>query len=273
MLKYLLVALDLDGTLLKYDKTVHPDSIKDITQSSKKGINIVYCTGRAPIEIQEYLEILPSIRYGVCLSGALVYDFKENKIIYINSIPKELIEIIIEAAKVDDGMVQFLTEKDSIVRIDQITHMADFNMGVYQPMYLKIAKTVKDMKEELKKHNSIPKVNIYFHTKKACQEAYDKLKHLPLSFSFGLESSLEITAADVTKGNGLSKLASYLGIPMEKIIGIGDGENDRSFLNIVGLSIAMSNASKEIKSICKYITDDNDNNGTGKAIHKYCFEN
>ena len=52
MLKYLLVALDLDGTLLKSDKTVHPDSIKDITQSFKKGINIVYCTGRAPIEIQ-----------------------------------------------------------------------------------------------------------------------------------------------------------------------------------------------------------------------------
>ena len=273
MVKYLLVALDIDGTLLTSDKTIHPDTIKHINEASKKGIYIVYCSGRAPAEMQDIIKILPSIRYGVCMSGSLVYDFKEHKTIYANSVPRELVKKIIEVAEDDDGMIQFLTENDSIVREDQITHMSDFKMGIYQPMYLKIAKTVKDMNNEAENYDSIPKVNIYFHTTQARQKAYEKIKDLPLSFSFGEETSLEITAKNVNKGNGLSALATHLDIPMAQIIGIGDADNDLSFLKIVGLPIAMGNANEHVKSICKVITDDNNHNGTGKSISKYCLEN
>ena len=194
MFKYKIVALDIDGTLLTSDKTIHPDTIKHINEASKKGIQIVYCSGRAPAEMQDIIKFLPSIRYGVCMSGALVYDFKEYKIIYNNSISKEFIKQIIEVAKEDDGMIQFLTEKESIVREDQITHMSDFNMGIYQNMYLKICKTVKDMNIEAESHDSIPKINIYFHTAQARQKAYERIKHLPLSFSFGENTAFEITA-------------------------------------------------------------------------------
>ena len=89
---------------------------------------------------------------------------------------------------------------------------------------------------------------------------------------FNEKTALEITAKNATKGNGLLTLASYLGIPISQIIGIGDSNNDYSFLNIVGLPIAMGNANKNIKNISKYITDDN-NNGVGKAICKYCLSN
>lgn len=273
MVKYQLVALDIDGTLLTSNKTIHPETIKQINEASRKGIYIAYCTGRAPAEMKDIIKIVPTIRYGVCMSGALVYDFKEFKIIYADSIPREFIKKIIEGAKDDDGMIQFLTENESIVREDQITHMSDFKMGIYQPMYLKIAKAVKDMNIEAEKYDSIPKVNIYFHSTQARQKAYEKIKNLPLSFSFGEETALEITANNVNKGNGLSVLANHLEIPKIQIIGIGDGDNDLSFLKIVGLPIAMGNANDNVKSICKEITDDNDHNGIGKSINKYCLEN
>ena len=273
MIKYQLVAIDIDGTLLTSDKTIHPDTIEQINEASKKGIYIVYCSGRAPAEMKDIIKLLPSIRYGVCMSGALVYDFKEFKTIYANSISKEDVKKIIEAAKEDDGMIQFLTDKESIVRKDQITHMSDFNMGVYQPMYLKIAKTVEDMNIELEKHDFIHKVNIYFHSIQARQKAYEKIKNLSLSFSFGEKTALEITAKNVNKGNGLSELSNYLGINNKQIIGIGDADNDLIFLKMVGLPIAMGNANENVKSICKDITDDNDHNGVGKSINKYCLEN
>ena len=49
MIKYQLVAIDIDGTLLTSDKTIYPDTIKQINEASKKGIYIVYCSGRAKI--------------------------------------------------------------------------------------------------------------------------------------------------------------------------------------------------------------------------------
>ena len=149
--------------------------------------------------------------------------------------------------------------------------MKDFNMEVYQPMYKKYARTVKNMKEEINKYEGIPKINIYFRSKKARQEAYDKLKNLNIDFSLAENTSLEMNAKDINKGKGLSILASYLGVPISQIIGIGDGNNDYSFLKIVGLPIAMKNANENIKNISKYITDDNNNNGVGKAIRKFCF--
>ena len=152
MKNYLLVALDIDGTLLTSDKKILSETIKDINEASEKGIHIVYSTGRGPAEMQEILDILPSIRYGICMSGALVYDFKEHKAIYINSISRDIINIIIETVKFDDPMIHLLTESESIVREDQINHMKDFNMEVYQPMYKKYARTVKNMKEEINKY-------------------------------------------------------------------------------------------------------------------------
>lgn len=104
---YKLISLDMDGTLLKPDKSVHPDTVRDIEEASAKGIHIVYCTGRAVPEIQQYIPMFKGIRYAVCMSGALVYDLKEKKTIYRNAISCGYVQKIMEAAKEYDGMFYF----------------------------------------------------------------------------------------------------------------------------------------------------------------------
>ena len=77
-----IAALDMDGTLLMSDKSVHPDTIRDIEWAGRKGIHVVYCSGRAVPEILPYVSCLKTMRYAVCMSGALVYDFEEKQNIY-----------------------------------------------------------------------------------------------------------------------------------------------------------------------------------------------
>lgn len=43
---YKMIAVDMDGTLLQSDKTIHHDSVADIRAAMEKGIQVVYCTGR-----------------------------------------------------------------------------------------------------------------------------------------------------------------------------------------------------------------------------------
>lgn len=43
---YKLIAVDMDGTLLQSDKTVHEDTVRDIQAAVDGGIPVVYCTGR-----------------------------------------------------------------------------------------------------------------------------------------------------------------------------------------------------------------------------------
>lgn len=271
MAGYKLIALDMDGTLLRSDKSLDPETVRDIGEAAARGIEVVYGSGRAMIELLSYVRQIPSMRYAVCLSGALVYDFKEQKSIFCRELPGTCIREIVKVAERYDAMAHFLTERESIVRVDQVSYMSDFRMGIYQPMFLKLTRKVDDMAEEAERYDMIPKVNVYFRSVQDRTVAYEGLKHLPVSFAFAEGASLEMNAAGVTKASGLRALAGYLGISMEETVGVGDADNDRAMLEAVGLSVAMGNAAEDIKALCDVITADNDHNGVGEAIRRYCL--
>lgn len=266
MKAYKLIALDMDGTLLRSDKTVHPDSVRDITAADRNGCVVVYCTGRGVVELNDYFGMLPMIRYAVCNSGAVVYDCREDRCIYRREIARDNVLEIVRVSQDYHAMVHFLTGKESMVSSADITHMQDFHMEVYAPMYFQIAKQVKSMEEEARKQESVAKVNIYFRNEEERRKGYEALKHLPLSFAFAEKTSLEMTAYGVSKATGIEKLAEYLKIPMEQTVGIGDSDNDREMLCRVAYPIAMGNAKESIQEQCSYITADNEHNGVGVAL-------
>ena len=55
-------------------------------------------------------------------------------------------------------------------------------------------------------------------------------------------NNADITAKDVNKATGVKKLANLLGLQLNEMIGVGDSENDDEFLQTVGYSVAMGNA-------------------------------
>lgn len=264
--KYKLIAIDMDGTLLQSDKTIHKDSVRDIQDAVDAGLSIVYCTGRALSEMQSYFAILPMVRYAVCYSGAIVYDCLEKKYLRRMEIEQKYIRKLTETAKKYKAMLHFMTVEESIVAASDITHMDDFHMSVYQDLFLKVAKRVDDMEEEGKRYDSIAKINIYFRSPEERSQGYEELKQLPLVIAFAEETGLEMTAADVTKAAGLRQLTEYLYIPISQTVGIGDADNDKDMLHTVGFSVAMGNADEELKEACDFVTADNDHNGVGKAI-------
>ncbi|WP_051656937.1 Cof-type HAD-IIB family hydrolase [Butyrivibrio sp. AE3004] len=268
-LPYRLIAMDMDGTLLTSEKKLLPETLNTLTRVADNGVCLSYATGRALVEMKEYFESTPMIRYAICYSGAIIYDCKDNKVIYRKEILNDYFGKIIEVANKFNGMLTFLTENESIVSSDDINHMDDFHMGVYQPMYLKVTRQVSDMITESQKHESITKINIYFRSQADRQRGYHELQDLPLTFALAEETSLEMNAKGVSKGAALKTLASLLNIPIEETMAIGDADNDRDMLNTAGISIVMMNACTNIKKFANYITKDCDNDGVGYAIREY----
>ena len=265
-----LIALDMDGTLLMSDKSVHPDTIRDIRDAERQGVIFVYCSGRSVPELLLYADKLPMIRYAVCMSGSVVYDLRDRKILCKKAIPQELVFRIAEAAEENEAMLHFLLDEETVVRGDQVTHMADFCRAEFQETFLLTTRSVTDMWEEAKKHDCMAKVNLYCRSAADRQRAYEKIKDLPLTFVFIEEASLEITAADVTKASGMCELAEHLGFRMDDVMAVGDSENDRAVLEAAGFSVAMQNAGESIKELCDAVTmQDNDHNGAGEAIRRF----
>lgn len=256
----------MDGTLLRSDKTIDPRTAEDIQSALEKGIRTAYCTGRGPAEMQDVFSALPMVRYAVCNSGAVIVDREENRFVYRSGVGHPYIRQIVELAAGYHAMPHFLTDRESIVNASDITHMADFHMGVYQPMFCSISRRTADMAEEGMQHDSIAKINVYFRSAEDRKQVYDRLSQLPLQVSLSENTTLEVTALSTNKGTGLQRLAEYLEIPMEQTAAIGDNYNDIEMLKAAGFSAAMGNAPAEIKDLCDFVTEDNDHNGAGRAI-------
>jgi Cof subfamily protein (haloacid dehalogenase superfamily) len=79
---------------------------------------------------------------------------------------------------------------------------------------------------------------------------------------------LDITAKGVTKLTGLKEWAKLQNIPLEKVIGFGDSNNDIEFLQHVGWSVGMGDATPEIKALAKKIIGNVDQNGLAIYLEK-----
>jgi len=82
---------------------------------------------------------------------------------------------------------------------------------------------------------------------------------------------LELFPKHVNKGQAMRYLAKHLKIDLSEIMAIGDMDNDLPILSIVGKSVAVKNATDQVKFVCDSVTDDNEHSGVAMAIEKYAL--
>jgi Cof subfamily protein (haloacid dehalogenase superfamily) len=80
---------------------------------------------------------------------------------------------------------------------------------------------------------------------------------------------LDVTHPDANKGWVARYLAKKYEISRDEIATIGDMPNDVLMFANSGLSIAMGNASPEVKRAARWVTDTNENEGFAKAVERF----
>ena len=102
---------------------------------------------------------------------------------------------------------------------------------------------------------------------KLVQEFYDRFTIVKSTPFY-----LEILKKTANKGIAVTHLAEKLGLSKEETMAIGDEENDRAMLEVVGSPVVMENGNPELKKIAKHITKSNDESGVAYAIRKWVLE-
>lgn len=273
MSKYQLIALDMDGTLLNSKKEISGADIQMIKKAADAGKYVVLNTGRGLSELRDYADRIPGLRYMNCTSGAMVYDWAEQNIIYSNPLSADVIQKIIEIAEQEDTMIHFLS-LESFVQKDQWENMAHYQMKVYKEMFRTVAIKPENIRAF---YDADPfpmeKLNIYHTSAESRARTEKRIKEagLDVAMVYSEITSLEISAKGVDKGVGLKKLCEYLNIPIESAIAVGDADNDLGALKTAGLAIAMGNAKENVKNMADIIVADCDHSGCAEAIEKYLF--
>ncbi|MNO95595.1 Sugar phosphatase YidA [compost metagenome] len=264
---YKLVAIDMDGTLLREDKSVSDRTREAIKAAKAKGVKIVLASGR-PIEgINRYLEELDLISKGdyvLSYNGSLVLNTETKEVISsdilsgkdihdLYKISKEL-GVNIHAFSRTHGLItpktSTYTEVEAEINGIRINEM-DFNLVDKNDEIVKIM--FIDEPEILSKAlDNLP------------EDLYNKYTIVRSTPFF-----LEFLNINSNKGTGIEALANYLKIKKEEIICIGDADNDRHMVEYAGLGVAMENAIEDIKNISQYITSSNNDDGVAEVIEKF----
>ncbi len=83
---------------------------------------------------------------------------------------------------------------------------------------------------------------------------------------------VEVTAHGVDKGTGTQNLLSRLGIDPQRVLAIGDNDNDVPMLRLVGTRIAMGNATASVKALADWTAPPLDEDGAAVALRRFVLD-
>ncbi len=248
MKKSKLLLFDLDGTLLRSDKTISKATLKTLQETREQGILIGVSTSRSEQNALSFIrELQPDVL--IASGGALV---KYNgEYIYKAEFSKEETRQMIAAAREVCGM-------DCEITIDTIdSHYWNYRIDPKkqdQSWGDSIYTDFKDFKE--------PSLKMCVEIFKDCQakQLQELLNDCDcIRFSDGYW--YKFTKKEVTKERAIMEMCSACGIKTEEIIAFGDDYADIGMLKLCGKGIAMGNAINEVKEIADLVIGSNDKDG------------
>lgn len=262
-----LVAVDIDGTLITDDRKITPDVYEAVQEAKKQGVKVVIATGRPIAGVQELLNELNLKEpgdYVITFNGAMVQDTSSGK------------DIVKDAMTYEDYLeIEYLSRQLG-VHMHAITkegiYTANRNIGKYtiheatlvdMPVFYRTPEEMTD--KEIVKIMMIDEPEILDEAiAKIPKEFYDKytiVKSKPFY--------LELMNKSASKGSAIVHLAEKMGIAMEQTMAIGDEENDRAMLEVVGTPVVMENGVDSVKTLAKHITKSNNESGVAHAIREW----
>lgn len=266
-MKYKLLALDLDGTLINTKKEITPYTRQAIIEAQQRGTKVILATGRPTYGVAPIAECLCLKEFGgyiLSYNGGRIINWQTGEVMYENLLENSVLPLLYAYASSygftiityhdefvitenpDDEYVRKLALLNvmKIKKVDHFLSAIDFPVGkcmiVGEPT--RLAELEKEMHAALKEVIGVYRSEAYF---------------------------LELVPKGIDKAQALSVLLSEIGMQREELIAVGDGFNDISMIQYAGLGVAMANAQEPVRLNADYITVSNEEDGVAAVVHKF----
>ena len=288
---YKLVAIDLDGTMLNSSGVVTDRTKKAIEAAKKNGTEIIIASGRPIDSIKAIANEIKSNKYFIAGNGAIIYDIKNDQVIYDKYLKKEKVLEIIKICEQNSISYNVYTDKTILAKALKYNVLYYHKENLKKPENKKTnISIVKDMYEYVKdlKDEKFLKMTICDEHKSIFNSiirkisAIDEIEVLDLShisrktIKQGTEEFLieyyytEISSVNVDKWTAIEFLIEKLGIKKEEVIAIGDNMNDKKMIENAGLGVVMKGSTPVVVEKADVVADSNNDDGVAKILEQFC---
>ena len=246
---------DVDGTLLSAGKKISARNIEAVKRMTDAGITVTIATGRmyrAALPIAKELGVnVPIITY----NGALI-KATDGKVIHAEYLPEDIVVELVNFYEKHGWYLQNYSEDTEY----EASQKVKANVIGWDGMKKKTSHVCKllsiadNLDETLRRMAKL---------KAAFGDKIDVTKSTPIF--------TEIICPGVSKAAAIKILSKKLGVDKSEIMAIGDSDNDLPMLKAAGTSIAMGNATDEVKKACDLVTGICEEDGFSQAVDKFVF--
>lgn len=264
-MKFDLVISDYDGTLGIGNK-VNPQTVEAINQYVKKGGKFVLCTGRMFKAIEGICK-----QYGLngivaSFQGALINDINTGEIIRDGGIDYEFAAQAIVDLKSENAPV--VADIDDYMYCEKPSNYTEFHKEFTRVIQVEnLEKFVLEQKKPVYKIISTADAEFISYLTQKYGEKY-KGKAL---CNNGSDTIMEIVNPEYSKGTAVRFLAKHFGIPLNKVMTIGDSTNDFELMGDEWHGVAVGDAKEQLKKLAKEVTVPYAEQPVKTLLEKYCL--
>ena len=268
-MEYKMIGLDLDGTLLKDDKSIDAKTKEYLETLSANGVHIVPITGRPLSGVPDCVRNIKGVDYIISNNGSKTVLNSTNETLFSLAMDNATSKRVIEAVRQTGAIFEVFLNHYGYCEKFVFDHYKEVYTGTVLGDYIFSSRKQVDSLMTLFDDKSAEADEVFIICKdnddreiiKAQTDKISGIQYCMLADRF-----LEITKKGTDKGTALELLCNHLKIELNKVIAFGDGENDLQFLNKAGTAVAMGNASDSVKAQANIITDTNNNQGILKVL-------
>ena len=258
MVKYRLIATDLDGTLLGKDKRPTPSVVGSLRRARDRGVHIAIASGRMTCTQRDLAREMGLDCSMISYNGSVVVQ--EDGTIVENDLDADAMMDIIEYCYDRGYYVQ--TYRDDVIFTDRDSPMLRSDMDSWSAEI-----RFGDLREM--EPMSAPKVVIVVDPSMTPGIMHDiQAMHPSLSVTQSSPYVVEIMPPGIDKSYGLRMVCERLGIDREEVVAFGDNKNDISMIGWAGLGVAVANAADELKDVADIVASGEMSDGVQEVLDR-----
>ncbi len=270
--KIKLIALDLDQTTLRTDKSLSERTRQAILAAIRAGIWVVIASGRSFGSLPAAILEVPGIRYAVTSNGSAIYRLPEGERCHEFLMDPSVVGQLLELIPRELAMEAFWEGRAYASRC-YVEDPARFGATDHAALYVQATRTpVEQIRDFMREHQAeLDSVQVVVGDEKIRDELWKKLEQaVPgLYLTSSASTLLELSQTVGGKRCGLEWLGRTLGIAPEEMMAFGDAQNDIDMIRYAGVGVAMGNGHPALKEAADRVTLTNDEDGVALVIEEY----
>ncbi|MFA9477881.1 Cof-type HAD-IIB family hydrolase [Phycisphaerales bacterium AB-hyl4] len=262
-----LIALDLDGTLLRSDKRLSVRCVRAIAEATAKGVHVVLASARPPRTVRELYHRLKLETLQINYNGALVHDaLRKRNVRHTPMCHKLATSIVRYARKLDPQVVvsieildKWYTDRvDDELKTETARQQGPDFVGPLEAFL----------------HVPVTKLMLLAPPERLMPvgEAIRKKFGSQTSLLISDRHLLQVVHPEVDKAAAVRWVAEQYGIDASEVMAIGDAPNDLGMLRDAGLGVAVGNAWPTVREAADVIVSENDKDGVAEAIRRFVLD-